>query len=80
MDGYPVLPSEPDTQQARILDELYSFVGEVWEQEDDITLLGEWTLLWGRRPATAPTSLTVDDTVLGDDAAQSTTGRRADDR
>jgi hypothetical protein len=25
--------------RGRILEELYSFVGESWEQEDDITLL-----------------------------------------
>lgn len=35
---------------------------------------------WRRRTTTAPTSLTSDDTALGGYAAQSTTGRRADDR
>jgi hypothetical protein len=35
---------------------------------------------WRWRTTTAPTSLTGDDTALGGDAAQSTTGRRADDR
>jgi len=33
-----VLP-RPEKREEALLEELYSFVGESWEQEDDITLL-----------------------------------------
>jgi serine phosphatase RsbU (regulator of sigma subunit) len=46
MFGFPRLKaliaehSEERSLGAFLLEELYSFVGEGWEQEDDVTLLG----------------------------------------
>jgi serine phosphatase RsbU (regulator of sigma subunit) len=45
MFGFPRLQAlvaehgEENSLEERLLEELYSFVGEGWEQEDDITLL-----------------------------------------